>query len=98
MAVMPAIRLAARLLPAILALWLGAGTSNAAQAAYPDHPIKIVAPFPAGAPGSEPQTMARLIELGNDDNVVTGAALGRRLANDKALFAEIVEKAGIAPQ
>jgi tripartite-type tricarboxylate transporter receptor subunit TctC len=47
---------------------------------------------------SEPQTMARLIELGNDNDVITGAALGRRLADDKALFAEIVEKAGIEPQ
>ena len=47
---------------------------------------------------NEPQTMARLIELGNDNDVMTGASLGRRLADDKALFAEIVEKAGIEPQ
>ena len=47
---------------------------------------------------NEPETMARLIELGNDNDVMTGSTLGRRLADDKALFAEIVEKAGIEPQ
>jgi len=46
----------------------------------------------------DPETMARLIELGNDDDVITGAELARRLAEDKSLFAEIVAKAGIEPQ
>jgi len=46
----------------------------------------------------EPETMARLIELGNEDEVMTGDAVMKRLAEDKALFAEIVAKAGIEPQ
>jgi len=46
----------------------------------------------------EPETMARLIELGNEDDVMTGEVVMRRLAQDRALFAEIVEKAGIEPQ
>jgi tripartite-type tricarboxylate transporter receptor subunit TctC len=46
----------------------------------------------------EPAIMARLIELGNEDDVMTGDVVMRRLAEDKALFAEIVEKAGIVPQ
>jgi len=46
----------------------------------------------------EPETMARLIELGNEDDVMTGEVVMRRLAQDRALFTEIVEKAGIEPQ
>jgi len=46
----------------------------------------------------EPAIMARLIDLGNEDDVMTGDVVMRRLAEDKALFAEIVEKAGIVPQ
>ena len=46
----------------------------------------------------EPVIMARLIELGNEDDVMTGEVVMRRLAEDKALFAEIVEKAGIKPE
>jgi tripartite-type tricarboxylate transporter receptor subunit TctC len=46
----------------------------------------------------DPATMARLIELGNEDEVMTGETVMRRLAEDKALFAEIVTKAGIEPQ
>jgi len=46
----------------------------------------------------EPETMARLIELGNEDDVMTGEIVMRRLAQDRALFAEIVERAGIEPQ
>jgi tripartite-type tricarboxylate transporter receptor subunit TctC len=46
----------------------------------------------------EPAIMARLIELGNEDDVMTGDVVMRRLAEDKALFAEIVEKAGIKPE
>jgi tripartite-type tricarboxylate transporter receptor subunit TctC len=46
----------------------------------------------------EPVIMARLIELGNEDDVMTGDVVMRRLAEDKALFAEIVEKAGIKPE
>jgi len=47
---------------------------------------------------SDPETLARLAELGNDNDVMVGAALAKRLADDKALFAEIVDKAGIEPQ
>jgi tripartite-type tricarboxylate transporter receptor subunit TctC len=46
----------------------------------------------------EPAIMARLIELGNEDDVMTGDVVMRRLTEDKALFAEIVEKAGIKPE
>jgi tripartite-type tricarboxylate transporter receptor subunit TctC len=46
----------------------------------------------------DPATMVRLIELGNEDEVMTGETVMRRLAEDKALFAEIVNKAGIEPQ
>ena len=46
----------------------------------------------------DPETMARLIELGNEDEVMTGDAVMKRLAEDRALFAEIVAKAGIEPQ
>jgi tripartite-type tricarboxylate transporter receptor subunit TctC len=46
----------------------------------------------------EPETMARLIELGNEDEVMTGSTVTKRLADDIALFAEIVAKAGIEPQ
>ena len=46
----------------------------------------------------EPAIMARLIELGNEDDVMTGDIVIKRLAEDRALFAEIVEKAGIVPQ
>jgi tripartite-type tricarboxylate transporter receptor subunit TctC len=106
---------------------LGAATA-AAQTTYPDHPIRIVAPFPAGAPVD---ILARLIadrlertwgtpvvvENRSGGGGIVGASavarstpdgyallftssspLGQRLADDKALFAEIVEKAGIKPQ
>jgi tripartite-type tricarboxylate transporter receptor subunit TctC len=46
----------------------------------------------------EPAIMTRLIELGNEDDVMTGDVVMRKLAEDKALFAEIVEKAGIKPE
>jgi hypothetical protein len=47
----------------------------------------------------EPAIMARLIELGNEDEVMmTGDVVIKRLVEDRALFAEIVEKAGIVPQ
>jgi len=46
----------------------------------------------------EPAIMARLIELGNEDDVMTGDVVMRKLTEDKALFAEIVEKAGIKPE
>jgi tripartite-type tricarboxylate transporter receptor subunit TctC len=46
----------------------------------------------------EPAIMARLIELGNEDEVMTGDIVLKRLAEDRALFAEIVERAGIVPQ
>jgi tripartite-type tricarboxylate transporter receptor subunit TctC len=46
----------------------------------------------------EPDIMARLTKFGNEDDVMTGDVVMRRLAEDKALFAEIVEKAGIVPQ
>ena len=46
------------LLPAVAGLWLAVPTARAAEAVYPDHPIRIVAPFPAGVPVD---IMARLI-------------------------------------
>ena len=46
----------------------------------------------------EPAVMARLIELGNEDEVMTGDVVTKRLAEDRALFAEIVEKAVMVPQ
>jgi tripartite-type tricarboxylate transporter receptor subunit TctC len=46
----------------------------------------------------ESATVQRLIELGNDDDFLVGEALGRRLAEDRRLFAEIVENAGIKPE
>jgi len=46
----------------------------------------------------DPETMVRLIELGNEDDVMTGDTIMKKLAEDRALFAEIVEKAGIEPQ
>jgi tripartite-type tricarboxylate transporter receptor subunit TctC len=46
----------------------------------------------------DPETVRRLIELGNDDDFLIGTALRERLAEDRKLFAEIVEKAGIEPQ
>jgi tripartite-type tricarboxylate transporter receptor subunit TctC len=46
----------------------------------------------------EPTTMARLIELGNENEVMTGDVVMKRLAENRALFAEIAEKAGIVPQ
>jgi len=46
----------------------------------------------------DPETVRRLIELGNDDDFLIGDALRERLAEDRKLFAEIVEKAGIEPQ
>jgi tripartite-type tricarboxylate transporter receptor subunit TctC len=46
---------------------------------------------------ADPDVMAKLTASGNDTPVV-GAELGRRLAEDKALFAEIVKRAGIKPE
>jgi len=40
----------------------------------------------------------RLIELGNEDEVMTGDIVMKRLAQNRAPFAEIAEKAGIVPQ
>jgi hypothetical protein len=52
----------------------------------------------ATAATQEGAIMARLIELGNEDEVMTGDVVVKRLVADRALFAEIVEKAGIVPQ
>ena len=46
---------------------------------------------------AEPEVAAKLSASGND-GPVAGAELGRRLAEDKALFAEIVKRAGIKPE
>jgi tripartite-type tricarboxylate transporter receptor subunit TctC len=46
---------------------------------------------------ADPEVMARMVASGND-SPVSGAELGRRLVEDKALFAEIVKKAGIKPE
>ena len=47
---------------------------------------------------SEPETVARLVSVGNDADFVVGQDLSRRLAADKELFAEIVKQAGIQPE
>ena len=46
---------------------------------------------------ADPDVVARMSASGND-TAVAGAELGRRLVIDKALFAEIVKKAGIQPE
>jgi len=70
----------ARFIAAIAATALLAMTPASGQETYPSRAIKIIAPFPAGAP------------------VDSGDIVMKRLAEDRALFAEIVEKAGIVPQ
>jgi hypothetical protein len=57
---------------------------------------KLTATLVPGMRG--PAIMARLIELGNEDDVMAGDVVMRRLAEDKVLFAEIVERASIVPQ
>jgi tripartite-type tricarboxylate transporter receptor subunit TctC len=47
---------------------------------------------------SAPEVVARLVSAGNDSDFVVGQDLARRLATDKALFAEIVKQAGIQPE
>jgi tripartite-type tricarboxylate transporter receptor subunit TctC len=47
---------------------------------------------------STPEVVARLVSAGNDSDFVVGQDLARRLAADKALFAEIVKEAGIQPE
>jgi hypothetical protein len=42
--------------------------------------------------------VARVFSAGNDSDFVVGQDLARRLATDKALFAEIVKQAGIQPE
>jgi tripartite-type tricarboxylate transporter receptor subunit TctC len=73
--------------------WLGLFAPTGTPSAILD---KLTATLVPGM--REPAIMARLIELGNEDDVMTGDVVMRRLAEDKALFAEIVEKAGIVPQ
>lgn len=73
--------------------WLGLFAPAGTPSAILD---KLTATLVSGM--REPAIMARLIELGNEDDVMTGDVVMRRLAEDKALFAEIVEKAGIVPQ
>jgi tripartite-type tricarboxylate transporter receptor subunit TctC len=73
--------------------WLGLFAPSGTPAATLD---KLTATLVPGM--REPAIMARLIELGNEDDVMTGDVVMRRLAEDKVLFAEIVEKAGIKPE
>jgi tripartite-type tricarboxylate transporter receptor subunit TctC len=73
--------------------WLGLFAPAGTPSAILD---KLTATLVTGM--REPAIMARLIELGNEDDVMTGDVVMRRLAEDKALFAEIVEKAGIKPE
>jgi tripartite-type tricarboxylate transporter receptor subunit TctC len=47
---------------------------------------------------SEPETVKRLVDAGNDTDFMVGEVLQKRLIDDVALFAEIVEKAGIEKQ
>jgi tripartite-type tricarboxylate transporter receptor subunit TctC len=46
----------------------------------------------------DPETVKRLVEAGNDNDFMVGEVLGKRLADDIRLFAEVVAKAGIEPQ
>jgi tripartite-type tricarboxylate transporter receptor subunit TctC len=73
--------------------WLGLFAPSGTPAATLDKLTATLVPSMR-----EPAIMARLIELGNEDDVMTGDVVMRRLAEDKALFAEIVEKAGIKPE
>ena len=73
--------------------WLGLFAPAATPAVVRD---KLTSTLVAAT--REPAIMARLIELGNEDEVMTGDIVVKRLAEDRALFAEIVEKAGIVPQ
>jgi tripartite-type tricarboxylate transporter receptor subunit TctC len=73
--------------------WLGLFAPSGTPAATLDKLTATLVPSMR-----EPAIMARLIELGNEDDVMTGDVVMRRLAEDKALFVEIVEKAGIVPQ
>jgi tripartite-type tricarboxylate transporter receptor subunit TctC len=57
---------------------------------------KIIATL--GPAMKEPEVLQKLIELGNENDFLIGPELGQRLAEDRKLFAEIVEKAGIEPQ
>jgi tripartite-type tricarboxylate transporter receptor subunit TctC len=73
--------------------WLGLFAPSGTPAATLDKLTATLVPSMR-----EPAIMARLIELGNEDDVMTGDVVMRRLAEDKVLFAEIVEKAGIKPE
>jgi tripartite-type tricarboxylate transporter receptor subunit TctC len=73
--------------------WLGLFAPAATPAAIRD---KLTSTLVAAT--REGAIMARLIELGNEDEVMTGDVVVKRLVEDRALFAEIVEKAGIVPQ
>jgi tripartite-type tricarboxylate transporter receptor subunit TctC len=57
---------------------------------------KVIATL--GPAMKDPEIVQKLIELGNENDFLIGPELGQRLAEDRKLFAEIVEKAGIEPQ
>lgn len=46
---------------------------------------------------SDPETAARLVAGGNDNEFMLGDELGKRVVDDTKLFRDIVEKAGIQP-
>jgi tripartite-type tricarboxylate transporter receptor subunit TctC len=73
--------------------WLGLFAPAGTPRAILDKAIGTLVPAM-----TDPATVRRLIELGNDEDFLIGDALGKRLAEDKRLFAEIVEKAGIKPE
>jgi tripartite-type tricarboxylate transporter receptor subunit TctC len=73
--------------------WLGLFAPAGTPQAIVDKAIATLLPAM-----KDPATVRRLIELGNDEDFLVGEALGKRLAEDKRLFAEIVEKAGIKPE
>ena len=111
-----------RLLAVIAALLLSAPGPALAQTAYPTRTIKIIAPFPAGAPvDSGARLVADRLEKawgqpvivenrGGGGGIVGTNAVAKAAPDgytllftstspeDKALFAEIVAKAGIEPQ
>jgi tripartite-type tricarboxylate transporter receptor subunit TctC len=75
------------LLFALAAVGMGLDLPDAAAQAYPNHPIKVIVPFPAGGP---PDTLARLVgndisaRLGQtvviDNRPGAGATIGTRVA------------------
>jgi tripartite-type tricarboxylate transporter receptor subunit TctC len=81
-----------RLFFALYVLFAGLPAPVLAQTNYPEKPVRIINPFP---PGSPVEFIGRLVAER------LSRAWGRTvlvLAENKALFAEIVKKAGLKPE